>query len=163
MENQGSERVEDEFVPESNGDHVPVRAPIVPIVPPPVPGNSNPQESVPPFMSGFPSDPTQLQVLLMQAMLSNQAQQKENIEIQKQNQNLMAQLVMNSRTTSEKKLSNCSKKQKESSLEAWMLEVKMWERPTQGKGHITHKYLYFFKSVRCSEAVVAFYLKNKMG
>ena len=78
------------------------------------------------LLSGFPSDPGQLQSLLLQSMLVNQNMQKDNHEIQKKNQELMAQLVNNSHRMNEKKISNCPRKRKTTSLEAWIEEVKMW-------------------------------------
>ena len=70
------------------------------------------------LVSGLPSDPIQLQTLLMQSMLMNQTQQKENQDIQKKNQELLAQLVINSHQPNERKVMTCPKKRSEMSLEA---------------------------------------------
>ena len=52
------------------------------------------------LVSGFPTDPVQFQNFMLQSML---AQQQGNAELQRKNQELMAQLVQNSNRPHEKK------------------------------------------------------------
>ena len=64
----------------------------------------------------------------------------------------MTQILNNSRRYPERKLSNCPKKSKDTSLDSWISEVKMWNESNSGEGfNLAQKYLNFIESVRNSE------------
>ena len=92
MENSRPEHVRDEVVVE-NGETDP--------------SNQGAEVTYQSLLSGLPSDPAQLQALLLQSMLSNQTQQRENQQIQKQNQELLAQLEKNLTKPTARKMTNC--------------------------------------------------------
>ena len=143
MEGGNTSHVRDEVVVETEDNQAPNTS--VPV------GDTTTNTSAPNLMPGFPTDPFQLQAMLMQSLLSSQTQQQQVQKMQKKNQELLAQLVTNSRRPNEKKLTNCPKKRTETSLESWISEVKMWNDANKETNSFAQKYLFFIESVRSSD------------
>ena len=103
------------------------------------------------LLASLLTDPMQLTTMLLQSMINNQTVQKDSQAMQKKNQELMAQLVGHSQRNIEKKISICPKKRKDSSLDAWISEIKVWDSSNKETDQLAQKYLNFIESIRSSD------------